>query len=150
MEIYNPISIVADHGGLGKAICMDIRRRYGIPLEPAEKSQKWAAIEQLNSDMHTGRVKIKYGSELQKEMVMLQRDPDRQDKEDSRTANDLCDAALYSYRKAYHYLGNEPNPVLEPYTEQWAKQEAIRLEKLEMENFEREQREKQDLLSNLV
>lgn len=137
MDIYKPGSIVADHGALGKAICEDIRRRYGIPLKPAEKAQKWGAIDQLNSDLHTGRIKIKYGSELQKEMAMLQRDPDRDNKEDARTPNDLCDAALYGYREARHYWGSTLEPEPEMYSDAWLKREEKRQEELDLEAYKK-------------
>jgi len=110
-EKYKPISIVADHGGLGKAICEEFRARYHLPIKPAEKSQKRMNIELMNGDLISGLLKIKYDSHLAKEMMMLQWDADRPGKEDERTPNDLCDSALYSFREAKHYLGEDkPEP----------------------------------------
>lgn len=133
---FSPISIVADHGGLGKAICMEFQQRYSIPLKPAEKSQKAAYIELINGDLLSGMVKIKEGSPLVNEMRVLQWDPDKPGKEDERTPNDLCDAFAYSWREAKHYLGEDKPPAPEKDSAAYWEAEAKRMEEQEMEAFE--------------
>lgn len=123
VELYRPVSIVADHGGLGKSICEEITRRYHIPLKPAEKTQKLANIELLNGDLISGRFKFRKDSPVTKQMQMLQWDPDRPGKEDERTPNDLCDSTLYAYREARHYHGRQPVPRPLAGSREWAQEE---------------------------
>lgn len=138
---YNPIRTVADHGGLGKAICEEFNQRYQLNIYPAEKSKKAAYIEIANGDLVSGLVKIKDGSLLADEMKVHQWDPDRDDKEDDRTPNDLCDAWLYSYRECKHYLGEvKPTPP-EMNTPEFFDAEAAKMLENEIEDFERQQKE---------
>lgn len=132
---FSPISIVADHGGLGKAICMEFQTRYSIPLKPAEKTQKRAYIELLNGDLLSGMLRIQDGTPLANEMKMLQWDPDRPEKEDERTPNDMCDSALYAWREAKHYLGKDRDPEIPKDTPAYWNQYAKDLEEKEMEEF---------------
>jgi len=134
-ETYKPISIVGDHGGLGKAICMEFQQRYHIPIKPAEKAQKRAYIELMNGDLLSGLVKIEDGSPLANEMKSLQWDADKPGKEDERTPNDLCDSALYAWREAKHYLGEERAPLPpEGSPEHWNRV-AKALEQADMDEF---------------
>jgi PBSX family phage terminase large subunit len=134
-EKYQPVSIVADHGGLGKAICREFQDRYHIPIKPAEKNQKRAFIELMNGDLLSGALKIQDGSMLANEMKLLQWDPERPEKEDERTPNDLCDAALYAWRDAKHFLGEEREPMPKAGTNAYYDRMARRMEEEEMEAF---------------
>ena len=52
---YRPMAWVADFGGLGKKIAIEVTARTGIPLEAADKERKLEHIELLNDAMRTGR-----------------------------------------------------------------------------------------------
>ena len=136
---WNPIKIVGDHGGLGKAICEEFNQRYGIGIHPAEKQKKFAFIEIANGDLQAGLVKIKAGSELAKEMSLHQWHPENPEKEDDATPNDLCDAWLYSYRECKHFQGEykKPDPVKGSVAAY--ELEADKILEAEMAAFEREQ-----------
>lgn len=136
---HSPIAIVGDHGGLGKAICAEFQSRYHIPIKPAEKSQKRAYIELLNGDLLSGTFKIKDRTPLSNEMLQLQWDADRPEKEDERTPNDLCDSMLYAWREAKHFLG-EDRAALPPEgsAEHW-NLVAKKLEEADMEEFQNNQ-----------
>ena len=138
---FNPIRMVADHGGLGKAICEEFNQRYGLNIYPAEKSKKMAYVELLNGDLLSGLYKIKRDSELAKEMRRHQWDPDKPGKEDDRTVNDLCDASLYSWRECKHFLGEEKARPPEKGTKEWHDMEAQALLEKEMEAFQKQQDE---------
>lgn len=99
---FKPRASVADTGALGAVIVDDLRARLGIHLDPAEKSQKNAAIDLYNSDAASGWIHVKKGSLLAAEQSILQWD-DSRTKEDPRFPNDLNDAALYSFREARHW-----------------------------------------------
>jgi hypothetical protein len=109
-----PVAIVGDAGALGKLVVESMNTMYGLPIIKAEKHEKFDHIELLNSDFHTGRVKVIPDSELDLELCGLQWDLSRESKdrlartgrlrEDSRCKNHLCDALLYLWRYSYHHF----------------------------------------------
>lgn len=103
IDIYRPVKVVMDTGGLGKMIAEEIKVRYNLPIEPAEKSEKPAMIEFLNSDFKTGRVMVAADDPAINEYETLQWDPKRIGKEDEQYPNDLSDAKLYAYRESRHW-----------------------------------------------
>src|SRR5690606_6944543 len=50
-ERYNFSYMVADSGGFGKGYVEEMKQRYSIPIEAAEKNRKPAYIELLNGDL---------------------------------------------------------------------------------------------------
>lgn len=112
-EKYQPVSIVADTGGLGKAIVQELNQRYHFQIKEAEKKAKLAAIEMMNSDFMADTIKLfdPLTKELQKELYMIQWDEDRQ-KIDERSEDHLADAFLYAFRESKHYHYEKPVPVL--------------------------------------
>jgi phage terminase large subunit len=135
---WEPIKIVGDHGGLGKAICEEFNQRYGIGIHPAEKQKKAAYIEIANGDLIAGLVKVQAGSDLALEMLTNQWDPDKPGKEDDRTPNDLCDAWLYSYRECKHHQGEYKKPKPLAGTVEAHELEADEILQREIEAFERQ------------
>lgn len=113
IEKYDPDRIVADTGGLGRAIVEEWRQRHGMPIHAAEKTDKWAYVEMFNSDLHESMIKLRAGGQYAGQIEVLQRDPVRPQKEDDRFRNDLCDAGLYGWREAKHWTESpEPDPGL--------------------------------------
>lgn len=105
--------IVADAAGLGKMVIETLNRRHGLNIEPAEKKEKQDFIELLNTDYHSGRVKILKQGDLSLENQGLQWDiGDSSKAQLARTGrlkehpscpNHLCDAWLYLWRFSYHF-----------------------------------------------
>lgn len=124
IEEYQPIKILMDTGGLGKMIAEEIKVRYNLPIEPAEKSEKPAMIELLNDDFRTGRALVQAGDPACDEYEILQWDPKRIGKEDEQYANDLTDAKLYAYREARHWTYQAPVDLPKPGTPERAELEA--------------------------
>lgn len=116
-------AMVADAAGLGKLVVETINKRHGLPVQPAEKREKFDTIELLNADFHSGRVKLIPDSELAREMAALQFDLSKHSKkelvrtgklrENPQMPNHLCDAALYAWRFSYHFWSVKPkDPVI--------------------------------------
>lgn len=107
-----PVAIVAD--AAGAQIIADLNQTYGLPVQKAEKTEKMDFIELLNSDFHTGHIKIIEDTDLEDELCALQWDLSEAGKaelarrgklkEDYRLPNHLCDALLYLWRFAYHHF----------------------------------------------
>ena len=105
-EMYNFTSIVADTGGLGKSIVEEFRQRWALPIKAAEKRNKAAYIELMNSDLAAGNILVNELSDLVDEWRLLQWDEDRR-KEDGRFDNHLSDACLYAWRESKHFTHEE-------------------------------------------
>ena len=107
-DIYKPIRIVADTGGLGKMIVDECNSRHQLAILPAQKTAKNDFIELLNDDLRTGKFKALRDSNFASQAKVLQRDAERPEKEDERFENDACDSTLYAWREMRHYRYVEP------------------------------------------
>lgn len=58
MDTYALDHIVGDAGGLGKPYVEEFKRRFGIPIRNAKKTDKRGAQELLNGDLKAGNVKV--------------------------------------------------------------------------------------------
>jgi len=70
------LSIVMDTGGLGKKIAVEIRQRFGIPIEAAEKSRKFEYVELLNDAMRTRRFRAKKDSRFAQDCLLVEKEID--------------------------------------------------------------------------
>ncbi len=106
------LRVVIDEGGLGRGYAQEMRERYGIPCEAAEKSKKRGFQEIVAGELRSGTIKIDPWEcrELLDEMSILQWLPDRTEEDSTRFANHAADAFLYCVRA----LRSGYNPVKEP------------------------------------
>ena len=122
---YEFVAMVCDEGGLGKSMVEEMRRRYALPIKPAEKRQKHAYIQYFNDGLQTNRILFHPGSPILDEWDLLQWHENRT-KEDPRFENHLSDAALYGWRECRHWLYEEPSPEVVRGSPEWyARQEEI-------------------------
>lgn len=124
---YSPIAVMADTGGLGKAIVEEFRVRYKINVEKADKTQKLAFIEIVNGDLISGSLMINKDSQLAKELKTHQWDPEDKTKEDDRTENHLADGLLYGMRKVRHYMGTEKEDLPKEGSKEYLDKEAEKM-----------------------
>lgn len=115
---WKPYYMVIDGGALGKKINEELNNRHNLFLDSADKTNKAAYIELLNSDLRLGYAKIKKTSDLAKEMSKLCWDEEDFEEgkytEDAYEDNHLCDAYLYAWRYVYTYAWKEKPPELRP------------------------------------
>jgi hypothetical protein len=114
-NIFQPITMVADTGGLGRSIVAELAGRHNLLLEAAEKRDKPAAIRAINSDFRRELIKVEATSPIVQQWQTLRWHPDYIGlKEQDGIANDLCDAFAYAFRKARHFTAtpkkNTPTP----------------------------------------
>lgn len=100
--------IVGDVGGLGKAFAEEARRRFKVPVEPAEKVNKLGYIALLNGDLERGRMKVvrDHCRPLLDEWAELPWDEERQ-RESDGFENHCADAALYGWRAANAFFAKD-------------------------------------------
>ncbi len=99
--------IVADTGGLGKKIVEDLKDRYSLMIEPADKMGKIANYRFLDNALRTGNFKAKKTSKFAQDCMILERDDDKStpDRIVVKGHSDAVDSALYAFKlsPAYNY-----------------------------------------------
>lgn len=133
VNTYHPIACVIDNAS--KQVVEELKQRFDLPLEAAEKAGKAEFIEIMNSEFILGKIKLCPGTEeLEKEYNKLIWDPEEKKKrkfvEHEGCPNHLADAALYSWRKGLQYRAEaapEP-PTDEEKMDEWEEREALKIE----------------------
>lgn len=117
-EEFQPVDLPADTGGLGKPYSEEWNRRYAGKLRmpqmrPADKLQKRAHIDLINTDYRTGRIRVVKSecAELCSEQEALPWHESRL-REDPSFPNHCCDSALYGYMSVRAYAHEAPEPRL--------------------------------------
>jgi len=127
-------AVVIDAGGMGKQHAEELRRRWKLPNEAADKRDKASAISVTRDALRCGRLQLLVGDgasenptkPLSDELHVLVWNDDRDDIEDGQ--EDHCtDAMLYGYRRIRDYTRHEPDPGPKRGTDAWFKQEEQRL-----------------------
>jgi hypothetical protein len=137
---FDPSAVVADTGGLGRALVEEMRQRYAIPIKAAQKRNKHAYIELMNGDFRTGRIQVEptRNGDLLTEWRLLQwEELSRRHGANyrhwriSEACDDhLADASLYAWREAKHWVdistGRKRDPLPgEPEFEDWYEDEMV-------------------------
>jgi hypothetical protein len=142
---YKPIKLMIDEGGLGKKLAEEMRRRYRIPVQPADKARKFENFEILNDCLRTGRFLAKKDSRFASDAMLLEWDfekmrPDKKVVSD-RFHSDIIDAVLYGFREspAYSWQPEVNKPKIG--TKEWGKQEEQRMYEADLERLMREKEE---------
>jgi hypothetical protein len=123
---YEPLAIVIDTGGLGKKIEMELGQRWQLGVEAAEKDRKLEHIELLNDALRSGRFFAPAGSKFAQDSMLVEWDKENPEKWEisDRYHSDICDAVLYAYRKALHWLSETPAEQKTFGSREWADEQA--------------------------
>lgn len=123
IEKYKPLKVVMDTGGLGKKIAEEIRKRYSLPIEAAEKVRKFEFIELLNDALRTGKFKAQSTSQFAQDTLLVEWDRSKTQKLVIKDTfhSDIADAVLYAYREALHWLYSPPIAPIIKNTPEWYK-----------------------------
>lgn len=140
-------TVVIDSGGMGKQHAEELRRVMGIPNEAADKRDKASAISITRDALRSGRLqllRVGIGGDdptapLSDELHVLVWNEDRDDIADDQ--DDHCtDAMLYGYRRIRDYTKHEPDPGPEPGTQEWADEEARKMERAALRQHNQQKR----------
>lgn len=134
---YHFERIVGDIGGMGKAFAEEARRRFRVPIEPAEKHNKIGFISLFNGDLHTGRIKVlrPMCRDLISEWMELPW-AEGGKKEAEGFNNHAADSCLYSWRAANAFL-EQPQEYVEPGSPEARRREQQEILDRDLENQER-------------
>jgi hypothetical protein len=130
---YSFVRIVGDTGGLGKGYAEEARKRFSLPIEAADKTNKRGYIDLLNGALAKGLLKVNVVlcGGLIEEWHNLPWDDKRQ-KEAEGFANHESDACLYAWRACSNYRDEAPNkPPAWGTKEYWEAEEEGLIEGLE-------------------
>ena len=102
---YQPRRMVADTGGLGKKVVLEMRKRWGVAVDAADKQRKLEHIALLNDDLRSGRFRARADSRFAQDSQLITWDPDHRGvKIGESYHSDIADAVLYAHRAAAHYM----------------------------------------------
>lgn len=145
-EFYPGLRMVCDPAATREL--EELRRRYGLHIEPAEKQDKLYWINQYNSDLSAGKVAIvaPASSPHAEEMMDLTWETDvdgepivnkvtKEMVESRRFPNDCCDAALYAYRHSFHFTHTKPSVPPAKGTPAWYDKLADKMEEEAEERY---------------
>lgn len=118
---YSFHKMVIDTGGLGKKIAEELRNRYGINLEAADKTRKQENAEILNDSLRLGTFKARSTSRFAQDSYLIQIDWDKSTPDKivikKNPHSDIIDAVLYGFKEspAHHYkeavIGPKPGTI---------------------------------------
>ena len=114
---YGIAHVVLDSGGIGKAYAEEASQRYGIYIEPAEKTKKRAFMELMKGELLSGTIRVQPRDCecLVNEWAALVWD-EKHEKPDDRFDDHAADAALYLWRALVPYY--RPQIIEDPLTEE--------------------------------
>lgn len=139
---YSPSKIVMDEGALGKKIAEEIRRRKGIPVQPADKSRKMENVAFLNEWLRLGKFKAKKDSRFAHDSMQVQIDHDRTTPDrlvvKKGFHSDIIDAVLYSFKESPAFAFQKPVEKPKYGTPAWALAEVDEMEQAAEEYFSRQ------------
>lgn len=139
---YKCDKIVMDEGGLGKKMAEEIRRRYGIPVHPAEKTRKQEAVELLNDAMRVGKFMAKSASRFAQDSYLIQIDWEKSTPDKivvkKQPHSDIIDSVLYAFRESPAYAYAAPKKGAEPGTPEWFKAQQDSMFEKAQEHFRKE------------
>lgn len=108
---YQPLKIVADTGALGKKIAEELTTRFALPIQAAEKDRKFEFIELLNDALRMRTLYARPDSTFADDCKRVKWDTESvKPKISDVFHSDICDAVLYAYREALHWL-SVPEPA---------------------------------------
>lgn len=140
---YNAYKIVMDEGGLGKKIAEDIRQRFAVPLQAADKAHKQDNVEFLNDALRLGKFKAKASSRFALDSYLVQIDWDKSSPTrivlKKTPHSDIIDSVLYAFRESYAYTHTPATPKIYPGSKEWAEQQVNSMFEATVEALQKEE-----------
>lgn len=115
-RVFNPERTIGDLGALGKKIGEELRNRWGLHVEAADKQRKAEHVGLLDDALITGSFLAPPDSVFAEDCAIVQWDADEKAKGvlvfDENYHSDIIDAVLYGYRVGQHW--EEEDAALPP------------------------------------
>lgn len=143
---YSFHKMVMDTGGLGKKIAEELKARYGLPIDAADKARKQENAEILNDSLRRGTFKASSESRFAQDSYLIQIDWDKSTPDriviKKSPHSDIIDAVLYGFKEspAYHY--KEPVKAAQPGSPEYDKEQEEKHVQAAIDTVKREQAQK--------
>lgn len=132
IDLYKPYKCIVDNAS--KQSVEEMKQRYHLPLEKADKQGKAEFIEMMSSEFILGYIKLlpscnklatEYGALIWDKKALPKRE------EHPACENHLCDAALYNWRHCFQYLSKDKpaKKTEEEKIDEWFDNRAMEIEK---------------------
>src|SRR6185312_12471965 len=140
MKKYPIAKMPTDTGGLGLKIAEDLKSRYGLPIEAADKREKMANYKHLNNALRTGIFRARKTSRFAQDCNILERDDDKStpDKIVVKGHSDAVDSCLYAFKLSPAYAYVPPPTKPKPGTPEYLKEQEEQHLQSAMEQVKRE------------
>lgn len=105
------VAIVADTGGIGAKVAVEMRARYRLAVTAAKKADKWANIELLNAACRHGEFYALAGSQFAQECVKVEKDWDKSTPDRIVVKGhmpDVVDSAIYGFVESRAWTAKAP------------------------------------------
>jgi len=139
---YDFSKIVMDEGGLGKKMAEEMRRRYHLPIHPADKQRKMENVALLNDALRTGVFFAKKESRFAEDSYLVEVDIDKSTpdkiKVKSGYHSDVIDSVIYAFKESPAYAYVKPKEKPKYGSDAWAKAETTRMEEAALEYFKKQ------------
>lgn len=130
---YRVSKMVIDEGGLGKKLAEELRRRFHIPVQPAEKQRKFETVAFLNDALRTGRFKAPKTSRFAQDTFRVQIDHDKTTPDrlvvKKGFHSDIIDAVIYAFKESPAFTYSKPVNKPKYRSDEWFKQEELDMER---------------------
>lgn len=122
---YPNIQMIADTGGLGKKVVMDLCYRYGFAITAADKTGKIKDYAFLNNALRTGMFKAKSDSRFAQDCNLLEKDRDKStpDKIVVKGHSDIVDSVLYAFGQSPAYNYEPAKLIAKPGTPEYVREQ---------------------------
>lgn len=139
---YKVYKIMLDEGGLGKKIAEDLRSRFGVPLEPADKAHKQSNVELLNDSLRLGKFKAKAKGQFAQDSYLVTIDWDKSTPQriiiKKQPHSDIIDAVLYAFRESYAHTFQPEKPKPKWGSPEWLEAQSNHMFEAEREGLMKE------------
>lgn len=146
---YNPDKMVIDEGGLGKKLAEEMRRRYSIPVQGADKSRKQENVEMLNDTLRRGKFKAKGASRFAQDSYLVQIDWDKSTPDKivirKKPHSDIIDAVLYAFKESPAFTYQAPKDKPKYGTKEWADAQTTEMFEAERDGLQSEKALKESM-----
>ena len=126
-RIYHCSKLLIDEGGLGKKLAEEIRRRFHIPVQAADKARKMENMAFLNDALRSSRFKAKKDSRFAQDSFLVEIDRDKTTPDKIKVKDtfhsDIVDAVLYAFKASPAYTFQVPIPKPKAGSPEWLKEQ---------------------------
>lgn len=133
--------MVIDEGGLGKKLAEEMRRRHGIPVQPADKQRKFETVAFLNDALRLAKFKAPKTSRFVDDSYRVQIDWEKSTPDKlvvkSGFHSDIIDAVLYAFKESPAFAFVAPKPEPKYGSKEWAEKQVDEMEQAAEEHFKK-------------